>query len=285
MPLDSSSPFPPSYNEVVNDTADDNELWGPTILVLADLSVHAESVDEAPLYRLNRAVACITASTKQVEFERVERTVKTSTDEPVIKLRSRHIYNLKYLRKMAPQDMPCAYIETVSRRTTGSVGLRKSLFRSHWKVLPLDVSRKTCIPTFVKDAAPLFHIQQSKDRTEWTDVNGDAVAIEEVSDGQHKLIITASLHRNFVDALVALWCCRIWQHSAEHAIPIHEGMEGGKFSRLNDHQLFDANGNSTQEVEIRQGSPNWRCYHEGRDILIPLVIVAMLMFEYCLNES
>jgi hypothetical protein len=93
MTLDSTSPkSPPPYDEVVN------ELWDPTFLVLSDLSIHAESVDAAPLYQLNRAVATITQATKQVEFERIERKIKTNAEEPVVKPRSRHIYNLKIIK-------------------------------------------------------------------------------------------------------------------------------------------------------------------------------------------
>ena len=203
MSFDYTSPEnPPSYDD------DDDELWEPTILVLADLTVHAESVDSAPLYRLNRAVASITQSTKQVEFERVERTVKGSTDEPVVRPRSRHIYNLKYMRnppgslEPMPSESPQAYIQAASRQVTiSSVGLKK----------------------------PRFQIQEKDGKDQWTDSDGNAVAVEDHGDGQHRFIITASLHRDTIDALVALWCCRIWQHSAEHAKSLDEGMDGGEF--------------------------------------------------------
>jgi hypothetical protein len=78
---------PPAYDEPAN------KVWEPIILVLADTTIHAESTDSMPLYRLSRAVAVLTASTQEDEFERVERTVKTRDEEPVVKPRSRHIYN------------------------------------------------------------------------------------------------------------------------------------------------------------------------------------------------
>src|SRR4051812_12479900 len=89
-----ASEKPPPYDEPAN------EVWDPTILVLDDTTIHADSTDSAPLYRLSRAVAVLTVSTKEVEFERVERNVKTKADEPAVKCRSRHIYNLKYMTKV-----------------------------------------------------------------------------------------------------------------------------------------------------------------------------------------
>jgi hypothetical protein len=55
------------------------------------------------------------------------------------------------------------------------------------------------------------------------------VAIEDYGDGQYRFIITASLHRVTIDAIVALWCCRIWQQPAEHAESLDKVMDGGEF--------------------------------------------------------
>jgi hypothetical protein len=240
---------PPTYSNITN------EVWEPTILVLAELAIHAESIDSAPLYRLNRAVARITHSTKHVEFERVERAVKMSDDEPIIKPRSRHIYNLKIIKgvpgglEQIPSHTPRCYIESVSRRTIGSVGMKKSHFRSHWTALPIDVSgnssRYAGLPSFIKDTKPMFQIQQKKGKNEWTDGDGSAVAVEDDGEEQHRLIITASLHRDYIDVLVALWCCRIWQYSDDHTERVKDGMEGGKFSNLKCHCPFITNTSST----------------------------------------
>lgn len=101
------------------------------------------------------------------------------------------------------------------------------------KVVPIEMSKGGSnygLPTFKKDAKPLFQIQPKENGAEWMDGDGKAIAVEDRSDeGQHKLIITASLHRETVDALVALWCGRVWQYSAENKEALHEGMEGGKF--------------------------------------------------------
>jgi hypothetical protein len=244
---------PPTYSNITN------EIWEPTILVLAETCIHAESVDSAPLYQLNRAVARITRATAQVEFERVERTVKMSDYEPVVKPRSRHIYNLHMVNgvpgglEQIPSHSPRCYIESVSRRTIGSIGIKKSHFRSHWMVLPIDVSgnnsKYASLPTFIKDTKPIFQIQQKNGKNEWTDGEGKAVAVEDDGDDQHRLIITTSLHRDSIDVLVALWCCRIWQYSDEHTERLKEGMEGGKFSNTKCLCSFITHTSSTQEVQ------------------------------------
>jgi hypothetical protein len=239
-PHSSSSEDPPSYSNITN------EIWEPTILVLNELTIHAESVDSAPLYQLNRAVARITRSTQRVEFERVERTVKMSDDEPMVKPRSRHIYNLHVIGgvpgglEYLPSHTPRCYIESVSRRTNGSFGIKKSHFRSHWTAFPIDISgnnsKYASLPAFLKDAKPLFQIQQKDGKNKWTDGDGSAVAVEDDGEDQHRLIITASLHLDYIDVLVALWCCRIWQYSDEHTERLHEGMEASKFSTLKCHR-------------------------------------------------
>jgi hypothetical protein len=221
---------PPAYGE------HNSDVWEPIILILADTTIHAESIDSAPLYRLSRAVAVITKATKEVEFERVERSVRTESDEPVVKPRSRHIYDLQYKSRLNGWDAPNVFIQSVSRRTLGHFGVKRSRLsaKKGLKVLPIDMSGKTNgvrgLPLFNKEAKPLFQIQPTGDRkSEWTDGDGNAIAVEDWSEDQHKLIITASLHRDTIDALVALWCARIWQYSDEHTERIHEGMEGGKF--------------------------------------------------------
>lgn len=54
----------------------------------------------------------------------------------------------------------------------------------------------------------------------WTDSEGKQVAYEEEGAGkgaqrQHKLIVTAPMERAKRDALVALWCLRLWHDTAE----------------------------------------------------------------------
>lgn len=228
---------PPSYDEVV-------DVCQPTILILAGQSIHAESADSAPLYRLNRGVTSLTHATQNVEFQRVQYSVKTTPDgEPTVKPRERHVYNLKHNHKVPggydswPSESPNFHIESVSSSTkeAGTLGLKKSRFpgRKQWRVLPVDRSGKNSkkgfgLPTFVKDAKPVFEVTHKAVGYEWTDGEGKPVAVEDEGEDTHRLIVTASLPRKTLDALVALWCCRMWQYSADNTEPIHEGMQGGK---------------------------------------------------------
>ncbi|KUI68349.1 hypothetical protein VM1G_04594 [Cytospora mali] len=130
-----------------------------------------------------------------------------------------------------PSDSPYYFIESVSNstRAIGNLGIKKSFFRQHWKFLPVDVSGKKSkagLPQFLKNAAPVFEIDYSKNRYEWVDAKGKAIAVKSDRGDKNRLIVMASLPQQTMDVLVALWCCCMWQYSADHTEPIHEGMEG-----------------------------------------------------------
>lgn len=104
-----------------------------------------------------------------------------------------------------------------------------------WEALPLTrSSRDADKAAFEEDGQPLFEVsKQGEDgRFEWTDARtGSAVAFEEVEDDggkEPKMVVTAELERIKLDALVALWCCRVWERSAEGQPKIHEGVNGCK---------------------------------------------------------
>lgn len=256
---------PPSYDEVV-------DVCQPTILILAGQSIHAESANSAPLYQFNRGIATLTHATQNVEFQRVQYSVKTrSGGEPAVKHRERHVYNLKHNHHKVPggvdswpSESPDYFIESVSSTTreAGTLGLKKSRFpgRKHWRVLPVDLSGKNSkndygLPTFLKDAKPVFEVNHNKVGYEWTDGEGKAVAVEDEGENMHRLIVTASLPRTTLDALVALWCCRMWQYSADNTEGIYEGMSGSKCCTRRPWELYDVmtfaneTRRSTQKVE------------------------------------
>lgn len=226
---------PPPYS---SSTDGSDDVLEPTILVLCGQSVHAMSAGTAPLYQLDRGVAVLSRMTRKVEFSRVERAVKTNADgEPSVKPYVRHIYDLRYLKyagpgslEAMPSSSPQSSVTAVSRRTIGSAGLKKSRFQSQWKALPITTASKTSNygqPTFTKDGKALFQIRKKNDRYEWTDGDDNSIAVEDEGEDQHRLIISASLQRKNMDLLVALWCCRLWQYSAEHKEHIPTGIEGG----------------------------------------------------------
>ncbi|POS77677.1 hypothetical protein DHEL01_v203932 [Diaporthe helianthi] len=232
---DPSADTPPLYDEVV-------DICQPTILILAGQSIHAETADSAPLYQLNRGIASLTHATQTVELQRVQYSVKTTPGgAPAVRPRDRHIYNLRHKHKVPggldswPSESPNFYIESVSSSTkeAGTLGLKRSRFpgRKQWRVLRVDRSGRNSkndfgLPTFFKGVRPVFEISHNKAAGyEWTDGEGRAVAIEDEGEDTHRLIVTASLPRQSLDALVALWCCRIWQFSADNAESIYPTMQ------------------------------------------------------------
>ena len=228
---------PPAYDDGASN--DVNALVPPTIHVLAGQSIRAESAHGAPLYQLDRGIATLSYATSEVEFMRVDRLVmQDANDEPTIKPRTRHIYDIKHIKGVygtlssLESKSPPIFIQATSKKNSvGHLGLKKSHMRSHWKVLPVDVSGKSSKygqPAFFKDAKPVFELRHKRGRYEWVDPEGNAIAVEDEGEDQYRFVVTATLRREVLDALVALWCCRLWQYSAEHQEPLFTGMDGGK---------------------------------------------------------
>lgn len=230
---------PPSYDDVANDV---NPILQPTIHVLVGQTIHAESADAPLLYRLNRGVASLSHTTSEVELERVDRGFHSSADaSPAMRERTRHIYDLRLVKGVngtlssLPSDSPGFYAAPQNRRRSlGCFGLKKSRVpgRSSWKALPVDPTGKSSkwnLASFVKDGTPVFELKQKNGRYEWVDGQGKHIAVEDEGEDQHRLVVTASLPQQTVDALIALWCCRLWQYSAEHQDSLYEGVDGGKW--------------------------------------------------------
>lgn len=105
--------------------------------------------------------------------------------------------------------------------------------RKKWNVVPVSVSTSSTaygLPVFVKDAATLFSVTEKQGDFEWTGTDNALVATEYVEDETCKLYVKKTLPREEVDALVALWCCRVWRHSATTNPAVDHGMEGGKYT-------------------------------------------------------
>lgn len=234
-----SDDLPPAY-DIENDGP-----WPPTILVLVGQSIHAESAASAPLFQLSRGIDNVGSAMTEVELSRVQYGVKTgggpdAEETPAMKKpRPRHVYTLKSMSRAPggmeslPSTSPHYYIQATSRQqqTLGHLGLRKSRLRSRYSALPLDMSVKGDygIPQFAKDAKALFQTQKKGDQWAWTDGEDKVVALQEESDGQHKLLVSAEMRSDAMASLVALWCCRIWEVSAENAPKVGGGIDGGEF--------------------------------------------------------
>lgn len=205
---------PPSYTQAVSDAADD--LLQPAILVLDNLSIYAESDPNVPLYQFNRSIAHLGPATSVVEFARIE------CRDGIAKQRSRHIYNLHHRQPMfrvlsaRHAEYFIQAVATPARRL-GHLGLKQARMSEHWTALPVDMKGWTEFdrPPFVADAAPVLEAHHREGACKWTDGDGRDVAMEYDSDQEHRLLVTASLQRETLDALVALWCCRVWQLSVD----------------------------------------------------------------------
>lgn len=207
------------------------------ILILNGQSIHVESPGSPALYLLDRGVASLTHSTSRVSLERVNIDVRSSA-EPPVKTRSHHIYDLRHYDTAPgglaslPSYSPHYYILKTSNKALGSYGIKKSRFRSQWKALPLDVSAKDTeygLAKYLTDGASVFQFTRKDDTYEWLDGNGHSVAVEHMVEGRPNLLVTAELQRDILDVLVGLWCCRLWQQSADNTEPVNGGkMEEGK---------------------------------------------------------
>ncbi|KAI0965834.1 hypothetical protein F4678DRAFT_451392 [Xylaria arbuscula] len=223
---------PPSYAEAAPAIGPADDVTQPTILVLVGQTIHAETASRAPLYHLDRGIASLSRLTSKVTFERVDRTVRMSTDnEPSLRDHRRHVFTLERswtVYNKLPSTCPRFFGRAVSTRALGHVGLKKSRLPSAFTALPVDVAgrvKEHGLPTFVKDSQPLFELHKKDGRWEWTDKDGNAVAVEDEGEDMHRLIMTAPLPRVAMDALVALWCCRLWEYSAENSEEAQHGMD------------------------------------------------------------
>ncbi|KAI3330010.1 hypothetical protein F4824DRAFT_505557 [Ustulina deusta] len=225
---------PPSYTEAAAAApGPTDDILQPMILVLAGQTIHAETASSAPLYRLDRGIASLSHATSKVLLERVERAVRTSPDnEPSLRDHRRHVFTLERswtVYNALPSGCPRFFARAVSKQALGHVGLKKARLRSAFTALPLDVAgkgNKLGLPGFITDAQPLFELRKRDGRWEWADKDGNAIAVEDEGNDTHRLTVTAPLPRVTVDALVALWCCQLWEYSAEHAEDLQQGMDG-----------------------------------------------------------
>ncbi|KAJ6786282.1 hypothetical protein PWT90_00822 [Aphanocladium album] len=236
--------LPPPYAAQPVDDVQSDPIVEPTIYVLAGQSVYTETLNSPAAYELSRNVATLTKATEKVEFERCDQTIGATSDEsgtaiPTVKLRRRHLYDLRRTAKQ-PRiglsrsrysfDAPEYYIHSLSRRTLGHLGLSKCSsggFAAGFSAVPVYLTESQQV-RFSRYRKRLFTLRREGDRSHWLLADGDetVVAIEDAADNQHRLIFIKAITRREVDALVALWCCRIWQAAAVKAEVARAEVEG-----------------------------------------------------------
>ncbi|KAH9907286.1 hypothetical protein F4778DRAFT_777719 [Xylariomycetidae sp. FL2044] len=177
-PPPSSSPPENSSTTNTTTTTTIDLLLQPVNLLLAGQTIHAESTSAAPpLYALSRTPTPPPACA----FERESST----------------------RRKRARTD---------GGPEGGATEYDKVLFEVKWS----RNKTKTKSNTRSKSKSKKKGDDDDDDgRYEWHDFNGRTVALEDGADGQDRLVVTAALERETVDALVGLWCLRLWHDSAK----------------------------------------------------------------------
>lgn len=152
---------------------------------------------------------------------------------PRIKLRRRHIFNLVHpTGTTAAAETAVGYYMKPLTKTThaGAYGLKKkshSLRADKWKVLPVRDKAKDGEPRFEDKGRPLFQVAKGKSgggAYEWMDAKGVVLAVEEEEEeGMRRLRMVERMESRVMDALVAMWCCRIWAEAVEAQPQVHEG--------------------------------------------------------------
>lgn len=101
-----------------------------------------------------------------------------------------------------------------------------------WDMLPVDVDTTKAdygLLVLAKDDTALFTVTKQNDKFVWTKADKKIVGMEDTAENRYVLLVTAPVE---VDAMVALWCCRVWQHSAINTPVVDDGMEGGMHTKL-----------------------------------------------------
>ncbi|KAI1324336.1 hypothetical protein F5Y16DRAFT_381199 [Xylariaceae sp. FL0255] len=222
--------LPPPYDNPEGYNASDTVQ--PTILVLSGRFIHAESTAGAILYELNSDVGYLTRADTKVKFLRHERRMRAENsrhhnsddndDEAQITVKQRHIYDLECPNSLVAEEHKFHFLLTAVSSTSrglGNFGLKKALghFRTTFKAVRIPIATRISGTSGASSSTAedvLFEIKRRDKRFDWWDSEGERLAIEDETDGQHTLIFLTPLPRERVDALAAMWCLRLWHDNA-----------------------------------------------------------------------
>ncbi|KAI1206144.1 uncharacterized protein F4807DRAFT_453575 [Annulohypoxylon truncatum] len=213
---------PPPY--VVGNHNDAGEILQPVILVLTGHFIRAQSVGGTPLYELSRDIRTSSTSEAQlaqVSLERLIHNVRVSANgTPRVLHRNRHIFELKHLPPVISTGFPYC-LEATSRHALGNLALKSPSFpRSTFKIVRINEEKGDGLPKgykarkeSLKGGEMIFEIVRKRGHYEWMSPEGNRIAVEDETDGNHRLIVTAPVMRRTMDAMMGSWCLRIWRDS------------------------------------------------------------------------
>ena len=226
---------PPPYISANQIVAED-EVVQPTILVISQHFIRAQSSVGAVLYELSQDITQSSDGESKASLSRVVRGVRMSASgAPRATQRSRHIYDLKRLPSLLANGFPyCLDATSRSAAAAGHLGLKTTSFpRTGAKILRMESDKaggsfpkgyKARRET-AKHNGSMFELRKAHDHYEWIDSEGHRIAVEDHTTDYFQLIVTTPLSRPVIDALVASWCLKIWHDRIELSIGKPQGCE------------------------------------------------------------
>ncbi|KAK0732154.1 hypothetical protein B0H67DRAFT_94629 [Lasiosphaeris hirsuta] len=205
---------PPTYREQRDDP---EEVVLPTAYTLHGRFVYAEPNSTSPVYELSRVIHTQGPATTNIEFQRLDYRVRTTTDgSPNVSHRGKHIYNLTRITPIfeinADFSMDC-----LSRKGLGDVTLKKRSFPySGYRAVKKLSDRELESGKKVAKNDYHFIVREGNNGFEWSDAEGRVLATQDgpslrSGDDQGRLIVSVPLSRRMTDGLVALWCLWLWR--------------------------------------------------------------------------
>ncbi|EFQ98822.1 hypothetical protein MGYG_01837 [Nannizzia gypsea CBS 118893] len=221
---------PPSYAR----NPSEHDQLPPETLLLAGDAIHSTSRPAScsiPLYKLSLDIGFLRKNNTKVELSRFEHRIhnRNTTGSPEVSAQPRHIFNLTRPPTITAPSFEY-HLESTSSGSLGHIGLKRyhhvlSSGYQAWKATiahsGADLEAKDII--FTAKA-------QHKGQYEWCKAgDGYILAYDTIDDGIFRLEIIRPMPQNQRDALVGVWCLRIWREIANSNV---EPLSLDEFKRI-----------------------------------------------------
>lgn len=240
--------LPPPYEE------DDGDKPGDMVEPLL-LSFTNKSIASLPLAAGEEPIEMYTLSwdfmhnpkyTRDVSLHRIVRSLRMiSSGDPKVKLRERPAYYFRCMTRTSMQvdtlRMPTAWACRDSRSELGNFGLRQKRRDKSVEVRSIEKATPRAVGAGLLEVVPRWSARDEKTLFSvsrggaWKDANGEQVALaEERTGGEHTLRTSRALRRDTLDALVAVWCCRLWMMAVVEMRKDPANQMSGEFTQADD---------------------------------------------------